>query len=160
MTTNADTDLKLYEVNHRTTGERHYAVSDNAQDACLQAGWAIGDCYVVEQKPLTKYGKHERAILLVLIPCRVCPYQYAECTKPDDADCPIRPETPDPIQWKKEISKARSCPHTGEDLGKGNYQKRLKRLSLEDAVKELSPKPPTPTPNPLEPACHSPQPTS
>ncbi|MBA7556532.1 hypothetical protein ES705_49244 [subsurface metagenome] len=144
-----DTELKLYEVTHRLTGEQHFAVSGNAQDACLQAGWLIGDCYVVEQKPLTKYGKHDRATLLVKIPCHVCPYQYAECAKPDDAECPIRPDTTDPGRWQKEVSKARSCPHTGEELGKRNYDRRLKITTLEAAILELSP-PPPPTP-PLSP---------
>ncbi|GAI52549.1 unnamed protein product, partial [marine sediment metagenome] len=106
MTTTEPKEQKLYEVNHRLTGERHYAVSDNPQDACLQAGWPSGDCHVVEQKPLCKYDKHERAILLVKIPCQVCPYHYAECDKPADAECPTRPETPDLDEWLKQVRKA------------------------------------------------------
>ena len=156
MTTSEAKELKLYEVTHRLTGEQHFAVSDNAQDACLQAGWLIGDCYVLEQKPLTKYGKHDRATLLVKIPCHVCPYQYAECTKPADAECPIRANTTDPGQWQKEISKVRSCPHMGEDLGKRNYDRRLKRTTLEAAIVELAPPPPPTPPLSPEPACQSP----
>jgi len=140
-------ELKLYEVLHRLTGEKHFAVSDNAQDACLQAGWLIGDCYVVEQKPLAKYDKKERIRLLVKIPCHVCPYYYAECAMPADAECPIRPETTDPGQWTNEISKARSCPHMGEEIGKRNYDRRLKRTTLEQAILELSPPPPPTPPN-------------
>jgi len=156
MNTPEAKELKLYEVTHRATGERHYAVDYNAQDACLQAGWPTGDCYVVEQRPLTKYDKHERAIMLVKIPCHVCPYQYAECVKPDDTECPIRPETSDPTQWIKETSKARSCPHTGEELGKRNYDRRLKRVSLEQAIKELPPPPPPTPPISPEPAIAKP----
>lgn len=138
MNTTEAKEQKLYEITHRATGERHYAVSDNAQDACLQAGWPIGDCYVAEQKPLYKYDKHERAILLVKIPCQVCPYHYAECIKPDAAECPIRPETPDLEQWLKQVSAARICQHKGEPLGIRDYQKHLKRVPLAEAMKELS----------------------
>ncbi len=137
MSSNEGQELKLYEVTLRATGERHYAVDYNAQDACLQSGWAIGDCYVLPQKPITKLDKHERAILFVKIPCRACPYQYTECNKPDDAECPTRPDTQDLKQWQKEISKARICPHVGEDLAKGDYEKRLKRVPLEQAEAEL-----------------------
>lgn len=142
MNTPEADQLKLYEVTHRATGERHFAVAYNAQDACSQSGWLIGDCYVIEQKPLSKYNKHDRAILLVKIPCQVCPYHYAECTKPTDAECPIRPDTTDPGQWRKEISKVLICPHIGDDLGKRDYNNRLKRTPLEQAIVELSPKPP------------------
>ncbi len=156
MNTPEAKELKLYEVTHRLTGDQHFAVSDNAQDACLQAGWLIGDCYVVEQKPLVKYDKKERIRLLVKIPCHVCPYQYAECAKPADTECPIRPETTDPGQWQKEISKARSCPHMGEELSKRNHDRRLKRTTLAAAILELSPPlPPTPPISP-EPACQTP----
>ncbi|MBA7551440.1 hypothetical protein ES705_43980 [subsurface metagenome] len=137
MSQNNDQELKLYEVTLRATGDKHYAVDYNAQDACLQSGWAIGDCYVIPQKPITKLDKHERAILFVKIPCKVCPYQYTECNKPDDAECPIRPETEDPKQWLNQIAKALICPHAGEDLGKRDYEKRLKGVPLEQAVVEL-----------------------
>lgn len=157
MNTPEAQELKLYQVNHRITGERHYAVDYNAQDACSQSGWAIGDCYVIEQKPITKYDKHDRAIMLVKIPCHVCPYHYAECIKLADSECPIRPDTTDPDQWNNEISKVRLCPHTGEDLSKSDYEKRLKRVSLDEAVKELSAKSPPPPLTSPELACHTPQ---
>jgi rubredoxin len=156
MTTNEAQELKLYEVTHRATGERHYAVDYNAQDACLQSGWAIGDCYVLEQKPITKLDKHERAILFVKIPCKVCPYQFTECNKVSDTDCPIRPETEDPKQWLNQIAKARICPHVGEDLGKRDYEKRLKRVTLDQAINELADKLPPPPPYPSELTCQTP----
>ncbi len=156
MTTPEAKELKLYEVTHRATGEKHYAVDYNAQDACSQSGWTIADCYVVEQKPLAKYDKHERAILVVKIPCHVCPYQYTECNKPDDAECPVRLETPDLDEWLKHTTQAHLCPHVGHDLPKIDYRKRLKRVSLADAINELPTIPPTPTPNSPEPACHTP----
>lgn len=156
MNTPEAQELKLYEVTHRATGERHYAVSHTAQDACSQAGWLIGDCYIVKQRPLAKYDKHERAILLVKIPCRVCPYQRTECVKPDDAECPTRPETPDLNQWLKETSKAHLCPYTGQDLGKKDYEKRLKGVSLEEATNELTPQPLATPPNSSIPTCPTP----
>ena len=160
MNTPEAQELKIYEVTHRSTGERHYAVSETAHDACSQAGWLIGDCYVKEQKPIRKHNKHEQAILLVKIPCQICPYQFTECNKPADAECPVRFETPDLNEWLRQTAKAHLCLHTGEDIGKRDYQKHLKRVSLQQAISELSAKPPTATPNTPEPACHSPLPTS
>jgi len=160
MNTSEANKLKLFEVTLRVTGEKHYAVDYNAQDACLQAGWLIGDCYVVEQKPLAKLDKHERSILFIKIPCQVCPYQFTECKKPSETECPTRPDTSDPVEWQRQISKSHFCPHTGEDLSKRDYQKRLKRVPLEEATKELASKPPITPPNPPEPTCHSPQPVS
>ncbi len=153
-------ELKLYEVMNKNTGERHFAVSYNAQDACLQAGWLIGDCYVVEQKPLAKYHKKQLTRLLVKIPCRVCPYVFTDCNKPDNTDCPVRLDTQDLNEWLKETSKASICLYTGEHLSNRDYQIRLKTTTLAQAIKELSPKLPPLPPNSPEPACHAPPTTS
>ncbi|MBA7714342.1 hypothetical protein ES703_123362 [subsurface metagenome] len=157
MNTSEAKELKLYEVTHRATGEKHFTVDHNAQDACSQAGWAIADCYVIEQKPLAKLDKHERAILFVKVPCQVCSYQYAECNKPDDAECPTRPQTPDLTEWLRQTSKAHLCPHAGQDLAKRDYHNRLKRVSLQQAINELSSTPSTSTLNAPEPHLHTPQ---
>ncbi|MBA7685795.1 hypothetical protein ES703_94223 [subsurface metagenome] len=159
MNTPEAKELKLYQVTNRNTGERHFAVSDNAQDACLQAGWLIGDCYVVEQKPLAKYDKKERIRLLVKIPCHVCPYQLYDCNKPDNAECPVRLDTQDLNEWLKETSKAYLCLHSGELLSKRDYQNRLKTTTLEQAIKELPPKLPPLPPNSPEPTCQTPSTT-
>jgi len=160
MNTPEAKELKLYQITNTNTGERHFAVSDNAQDACLQAGWPIGDCYVVEQKPLAKYDKKERIRLMVKIPCQVCPHQLYDCNKPDNAECPVRLDTQDLNEWLKETSKAYLCLWSGEYLGKRDYQNRLKTTTLEQAIKELSPKPPPLPHNPPEPTCHTPPTTS
>lgn len=148
-------ELKLYQVTNRNTGERHYAINYNAQDACSQAGWLIADCYIDEQKPISKYDKHQRAILFVKIPCHVCSYQFAECKKPDDADCPIRPETPDLNEWVRQTAKAHLCLHVGHDLANHDYRKRLKRVSIDEAINELSSQSPPTPPNPSEPVCQA-----
>ncbi|GAI63965.1 unnamed protein product [marine sediment metagenome] len=145
MNTPEAQELKLYEVSNRNTGQRHYAVDYNAQDACLQTGCQIGDCYVVEQKPIAKYDKKQLTRLLVKIPCHVCPYVSSDCNKPDNADCPVRLDTQDLNEWLKETSKASICLYTGEHLSNRDYQNRLKTTTLEQAIKELSPKlPPLP----------------
>ncbi|MBA7642051.1 hypothetical protein ES703_49737 [subsurface metagenome] len=149
-------ELKLYEVTHRATGQRHYAIDYNAQDACLQTGCQIGDCYVVEQKPLIKYDKKQRTRLLVKIPCHVCPYVSSDCNKPDNADCPVRLDTQDLDEWLKETSKASICLYTGQHLTDRDYQNRLKTTTLEQAIAELSPPPPPTPPNSPEPACQTP----
>ena len=138
--------LKIYEITNRTTGEKHYLVSDNAQDACKQAGWLIGDCFIVEQKPSRKPSSDNHTHLLVKIPCRLCSYQYAECVSPPGEQCPCRPDTPDLNEWLKQVAKAHLCPHVGEQLEKQDYDLSQKWVTIEQAINELSPQPsPSPT---------------
>lgn len=146
-------ELKLYEVTNRNTGEKHYTIDSNAQDACLQAGWLIADCYIIEQQPIRKYDKHQRSTLLVKIPCHICSYQLTECNKPNDTDCPIQPQTSDLHQWLDEIAKSRLCHYVGHHLAPHDYQTWLKRVSLDEAIKELTPKAPPTPPNASEPTC-------
>ncbi len=69
-------ELKIYEVTNRDTGERHLAVSYNAQDACKQAGWLMGDCFIVEQKPTRKPTPDGETGLLYKVPCRLSKKDY------------------------------------------------------------------------------------
>lgn len=140
MSTNNDQELKIYEVNHRTTGERSYQAARTAEDACKQAGWLIGDCYIIEQKPRYKPRPHHEPLVLVKIPCLTCPFQYAECLKPDSENCPTQPSAPDLNEWLKQATQAHLCHYTGKDLTKKDYNLSRKWLPIADAIKELSPK--------------------
>jgi hypothetical protein len=141
-------ELKIYEITNRTTGKKHYSVSDNAQDACKQAGWSIGDCFVHEQKPRRKPVPDHEPLLLVKIPCRVCSYQYAQCANPPGEQCPCRPDTPDLNEWLKQVAKAHLCPHVGKKLAKVDYDLGQKWETIEQAIKDLSPQPSPAPPNP------------
>jgi len=130
-------ELKIYEVTNRTTGERHFAVSDNAQDACKQAGWQIDGCFIVEQKPKRKTGTRGQTSLLVKISCLVCPFQYAECKRPDNGECPVRPNAPELREWLKQAAEAHLCPHQGQELSEKDYHFNQKWIPLEQAIEEL-----------------------
>ncbi|GAI78175.1 unnamed protein product [marine sediment metagenome] len=130
-------ELQIYEVTNRDTGERHLAISYNAQDACKQAGWLIGDCFTVEQKPTRKPTPDGETGLLYKVPCRVCPFRYGECKKPADKECPVRPNAPELKEWLKQITEARLCHYSGQELSEKDYHSNHKWIPLEQAIEEL-----------------------
>lgn len=131
---------KIYEVNNLVTWEKSRQVATNTQDACKQAGWLIGDC-AVQLLPTKRDRSAGMGLrLLVKLPCRVCPYQYAECKKPDDAECPTRSELPEITDWLVQAAKAHLCPHVGEEITKTDYLLHQKWVPIPQAIEELTPK--------------------
>ncbi len=133
-------ELKIYEITHRDTGEVSYQPARTAEEACKQAGLTIGDCNVRPTDPRYRHHRKGEPTLLVKIPCETCHYQYAECKKPAEADCPTRSQLPELVDWLKQAAKAHLCTHQGEGLTKEDYQKRQKWVPIEDAIRELTPK--------------------
>ncbi len=132
--------LKLYEITNRSSGQISYQPASNADDACKQAGWIIGDCYVFEQKPGRKPGPDQGTRLLVKIPCLTCPFQYTECKKPDTQVCPTQPTAPELQEWIKQAAQSHLCRFVGMDLTKKDYMLGQKWLPIEEAIRELAPK--------------------
>ncbi|MBA7536152.1 hypothetical protein ES705_28414 [subsurface metagenome] len=137
MSTNGDQELKIYEVTNKDTGEKRHAVGVNQQDVCRQIDWLIGDCFIREEKPQRKAGKDEQSGLLVKIPCQVCPFQYAECRKPAEAECPVRPNAPELREWLGQALEAHACDYYGQELSHTDYQLGQKWLPMEQAIEEL-----------------------
>jgi len=132
-------DLKIYEVLSTLTVEKSYQVATNAQDACLQAGWKIGDCYVHPLEPQRRTSPDQGTELRVKIPCHTCPFQYADCTKPDDVVCPVKPQAPELNEWLKQASEAHLCSYQGHALSKQDHTLGQKWVTMEQAIKELAP---------------------
>jgi len=137
MSQTNDQELKIYEATHRVTGEKHYVVSHNADEACKQAGWLIGDCFVVAQKPQRKARGDNHSALLVKIPCQVCPFQYGECRKPAQTECPVQPNAPDLQEWLKQAAQAHLCDYYGQELSETDYHLNQKWLPMQQAIEEL-----------------------
>jgi len=114
-------ELKIFELTNRNTGEKRYVVGVNQQDCCRQLDWKIGDCFIREEKPKRKARGDNHSALLVKIPCRVCPFQYAECKKPTEADCPTQPNAPELQDWLKQAAQAHLCDYYGEALSQTDY---------------------------------------
>lgn len=152
-------DLQIYEVTNKNTGQKSYQAAPTAQDACTQAGWMIGDCFTLYQKPRHKPIPNHQSILLVKIPCNTCPYQFAECLKPDNDECPTKTETQDLDDWRQQAARAYLCTHTGKKLAKTDYHLGQKWVTMEQAIKELTAKPQGLAPNTSEQACQTPIPT-
>lgn len=140
MTDNGDHELAIYEITNRTTGEKSYQAAKTAEDACKLAGWLIGDCFVNPQKPRRQPGQTTDNRLLVKINCLTCPFQYAECRKPIDEECPTRPAAPELQDWLKQAAEAHLCDYTGQTLTKKDYNLAQKWCNVKDAIKELAPK--------------------
>jgi len=137
MTQTNEKELKIYEVSNRITGEKHYSVSDNTEEACKQAGWPQCDCFIVDvHKKYTAAGRAE-ITTLVKIPCQICPFQYGECKKPATEDCPVQPTAPELKEWLKQAAQAHLCDYYGEALDKNDYLKRQKWLPMDKAIEEL-----------------------
>lgn len=129
--------LKIYELTNKNTGRRHLSVSDNADNACKLAGWLIGDCFVREVKPQRKARGDDHSALMVKIPCQVCPFQYAECRKPADKECPVRPNAPELKAWLEQAAQAHLCDYCGQELSYNDYHLGQKWLPIEQAIEEL-----------------------
>jgi len=138
MSTNESTELKIYEVHNRSTGEKHLSVATNTQQACNLAEWQIGDCFIVELKPRRQPAPGQETLLLVTIPCQTCPFQYAECRKPPDKDCPCKPKTPDLQRWLVEEAQAHLCDFVGASLKIKDYNLQRKWLPMDKAIEELT----------------------
>lgn len=131
-------ELKIYEVTNRVTGERRVVAAKSAQEACEQEGWLIGDCYVQEQTPRFEKLDNGSRAFLVKVPCKVCPYQYAECVSPAEIECPCRPNIPDFNRWLSEASKAHLCDYVGVPLKREDYNLLQKWTTIDEAIKILT----------------------
>ncbi|MBA7578800.1 hypothetical protein ES708_20665 [subsurface metagenome] len=137
MSTNADQDRKIYEVTLIETGEKSYQAATTSEDACKQAGWLIGSCYVKTQVPRYKNNGKSKLQTLARIPCLTCPFQYAECKKPTEIDCPVQPNAPDLQEWLKQAGQAHLCDYCGQKLSRNDYHTGCKWLPLLQAIEEL-----------------------
>lgn len=135
MSQNNDTELKIYEFTNKTTGKKHFSMSDNAQDACKQAGWLIDDCLVREIYAELKASDKDPLQTMIATPCQVCPYQYAECTKLTQDECPVRHDTPTLAEWLKNVATAHLCKHTGQELTQKDYYQRRKWTLYGETIK-------------------------
>ncbi len=141
MSRNNDQGLKIYKLTNKNTGENHYVVGVNQMDCCRQIGWLIGDCFIVEVKPQRKARRDDHSALMVKIPCHVCPFQYAECKKPAEAECPVQPNAPDLNEWLVQAAQAHLCDYYGQELLNTDYHLGQKWLRIEEAISELALKP-------------------
>ena len=132
--------LDIYEVSNQDTGEKVYKAATTPQDACEQAGWQIGDCFVFLQKPRSYHVADHDPILKVKISCRTCPFQFAECLKVDTEECPTRPSSPELQNWLKQAAESHLCGYIGVSLTKKDYYSGQKWVTIEIAVKELTAK--------------------
>jgi len=132
-------DLKIYEIITTITGEKSYQGATNAQDACLQAGWQIGDCYDHPLEPQLRTSPDQGTELRVKIPCHSCPYHYSDCTKGENDPCPVKPQAPELNEWMKQATRSHLCPYQGNALSKKDHQLGQKWVTMEQAIKELAP---------------------
>ena len=137
MSINQDQELKIYELTNKNNGEKSYQAATTAEDACKQAGWLIDDCYVNPQNWQYHHNSKAGSQLRYKIPCQVCPFQYAECLRPADNECLVRPNAPELKQWLAQASEAHLCDYAGQELSEKDYHLNQKWIPLEQAIEEL-----------------------
>ena len=130
-------DLKIYELVLRASGIKLYQPATTEQEALNLTGVVIDDCFIVEQKPRRQSVPHHAPLVLVRIPCHVCPFQYGECKKPPADPCPVQPNAPELQEWLKQAAQAHLCDYYGQELNKTDYQEKRKWLPIEQAISEL-----------------------
>jgi len=140
MSQTQETKAKLYYITNRATKKRGLAVSDNAQDACKQLGWMIGDCFVQEAHEHLRRRKEHGLEPLVRVPTLTCPYQYAACKRPKNTPCSLNQDTPDLPEWLRVAMQAHLCAYVGEPLYKKDHALQQKWVTIEEAVKEFAPR--------------------
>lgn len=126
MTKHKAQELQTYELINKATGKKHISLSDTPQNACKQAGWQIDDCSVRDVSSPPTQDHNPLRLADFKIPCQVCPYQYGECTKPAEARCPARTNTPNLSEWMKQVMRAHLCQYTGVALTEKNYHQHQK----------------------------------
>ena len=139
MTTKGKHEITIYRVVHRPSGEVSHQAATTNEEACKQAGWDIEDCFVTTAIQRYKPVPDHDSLILVKIPCQVCPYQWAECKKLPAEVCPCQHQIPDLKEWLTEITKSHLCPFVGESLAKTDYRLFQKWVTIAQAIKELSP---------------------
>ncbi len=117
---------QIYMTINKNTGESHFLASHNAQEDCKEAGALIGTCYVINATPPPPQEPDIKLHRIKKILCQICPYQYGECTKPPEGECPLRTNTPDLQEWIKQSAKAHLCQYTGVALTEKDYYKHQK----------------------------------
>ena len=130
---------QIYEVTNRETGEKSFQPATTAEKACKQAGWLVENCFTALAIERWKPVPDHDPVHLIRIPCQVCPYQWAECKKGEQDECPCRREMPDLNEWLAEITKSHLCEFIGQALAKTDYRQWQKWVLIAQAIKELSP---------------------
>lgn len=127
-------NLSIYRITNRLSGDRRWTVAVFAQEACKALDWPEADCHVVRLD--TRHHTRPDGVKgqMVQVPCRVCPYQYAECQKPPEQPCPAWSRTPDLDTWLKAVSRAHLCDHVGQPIFKIDYESALMWLTLPAAI--------------------------
>jgi len=129
---------KLYEITNQDTGERRTAVGTNAQGACESLGWQVGDCYCSLVRGHYKGNGQGGGECLFEVPCEVCSFQFAACTRLVGDKCPCSHENPDLKTWLQNVTTAHLCQFVGLDLAKNDHRRHRKLLTFDHAVRELS----------------------
>ena len=128
----------IYRLTHLTSGKVAHIPATNPKKACTLVGWQMEDCHVLKLEPSWLPDGTHHSGFKVLLPCRLCPFQWAECLRGEDANCPIITNAPDFHEWLKQATQAHLCPHVGGALLRFDYKLHQKPYTVEEAITLLT----------------------
>lgn len=130
--------VMIYKATNTVTGVCAHIAAKDATEACKALGWDIGETYITVLEPRYTATQKRHGSFLYAVPCDVCPFQYAQCSRPKDRDCQVPHQAPELTEWLKQVSLAHLCPYVGESLDKEDYEKHKCWLPLESALALLA----------------------
>ncbi len=138
MTEETEAIKSIYRLTHQDTGAVALIPAFNPKGACTLVGWQVEECHVLKLEPSWISTGHGKQPNMVLIPCQVCPFQYAACDKPPGANCPVNHDAPDAIQWLKQVTQAHLCHFVGDTLIQSDHRRHQKPCTIEEAITLLT----------------------
>ena len=127
----------IYTITHRELGIVQNVAAPDAQTACQRLGWEIGDCHVFKQEPAWHHSPGRKSAFMVKVPCRVCTWQYASCSRRKEEVCPVQVNAQEVTEWLKQTCQAHLCKHVGAELTRKDYDLRQIWLPLPQAIQQL-----------------------
>jgi len=130
--------VRIFKATNVLTGICVHVPATRAQYVVDRLGWQLGETFIIVLEPAYHHSPGETDELKVKVPCRVCPFQYAQCTIPKDETCPVQSQAPELSAWLKQVTTAHLCSHVGHSLDKKDHQLHQVWLSTESAIAHLT----------------------
>ena len=130
--------VRIYRATNVITGICVHVPATKAQDVVDSLGWQLGETFIIVLEPTHHHSTGEADKLRVKVPCRVCPFQYAQCTIPKAETCPVQSQAPELSEWLKQVTQAHLCSHVGHSLDKKDHELHQVWLGTESAIALLT----------------------
>ena len=134
MAEQKEATVRIYKATNVLSGICVHVPATNVQAVVNCLGWQLEDSFIIVLEPTPHKTPGEKEELKVKVPCRVCPFQYAQCVLPKGETCPVTHSAPELNAWIKQVATAHLCSHVGHSLDKKDHQLHQVWLDTESAI--------------------------